>query len=318
MPAAKNEETSEHSSVMNVNLNETETGIGSANTRKAISAKLLLDIDAWSVSEYSKPYKKRLGGSMLGTSCWQKLWLTFRWCKAEKRDGRMYRLLDRGNREEPYTFKMLTGAGFRLFTHDPATNEQYKMSLVYGHCGGSLDAIGLLPTSYGIETPMLVSVKTAGAGARFKGMMEEGIKVKAPEYYDQECFYGYGYNIEYAAYIVTGKNDDNLHLEIEKLDMERGKQLVDKAEAIIFSKEPFEKISKSPSSGDCAGCTFKGICHKGEQVDKNCRSCKFSSPSTTPNADGSPVWDCSLYAPKIPDDVIKVGCGDWIPIINGK
>lgn len=318
MQDAKNEESGNNSNESNGSTNATETEMLAYGSRINIAKQLLQDIDKWSIGEYYKPYKRRLGGSMLGGNCWQKLWLTFRWCKAEKHDGRMYRLFDRGNREEPYTFKILEGIGFKLFTHEPTTGEQFQMSFHNGHCGGSLDAIGILPTSYGIKTPMLVSVKTAGAGARFKGIMEEGVKVKAAEYYDQECFYGYGYNIEYSAWVITGKNDDNIHIEIEKLDMKRGEELVKKAGIIIASDKPMEKVSKSPAFKDCAQCTFKGVCHKNEPIDKNCRSCKFASASANLGPEGKPGWDCSVYGPGIPEHVLIVGCGDWKPIINGE
>lgn len=318
MQDAKNDASENNSNVLNGNTNETGTVTLTQNSLNDISKWLLIDINDWSVSTYQKPYKRRLGGSMLSSNCWQKLWLTFRWCKADKKDGRAYRLLDRGNREEPYTFKMLEGIGFKLFTHEPTTGEQYQMSFVNGHCGGSLDAIGILPTSYGVDTPMLISVKTAGAGARFKGIIDDGVKVKAPDYFDQECFYGYGYNIEYAAWVITGKNDDSMHIEIQKLDLKRGEELVKKAETIILSQVPMEKVSKSPAYVDCAQCTFKGVCHKKEPIDKNCRSCKSASPSPNTGPDGKPGWYCDIHQALIPEHVLTAGCDDWKPIINGE
>lgn len=302
----------------NVQLSAAGYGLQSANSRALIASKLVVDIDSYSVGIYRKDYKKRLGGSSIGEPCLQKLWLGFRWCRAETRPGRTYRLLDRGNREEPYTFSLLNGIGFRLFTHDPATNKQYTMSLFGGHFGGSLDAIGILPTMYGIETPMLISVKTSGTGAKFNNYSEKGVKLHEPRYYDQECIYGYAYNIKYAAWVVTNKNDDSIFIEIEELDVKRGQQLSDKAGSIIMSQVPMAKISKSPTAKECAYCTMKGVCHLAELPDKNCRSCASATPMDTPNPDGTPRWYCAEHKDQIPENVIRIGCDSYHPIINGR
>lgn len=287
--------------------------------RRGINVRMVEDIDSWSIWKYQETYRKHLGASSIGASCLMKLWATFRWLKAETRTGRMYRLLQRGNREEPHLMEILTGIGFNVFPHDPKTGKQWRMRSVSGHYGGSLDGIATFPVRYGLaDQPALISCKTAGSGAHYTKMLNEGIKYTKPEYWAQECAYGYGYGINHAVWAVVNKNDDTIHIETEKLDLEYGAQLERKAQRIIFSREPFEKISKSPAFVDCAMCNFKGICHKGEPIDKNCRSCINAVVNDTPHEDGSGAWYCQVHNAIIPDHIIVTGCDSWNPIFKGE
>lgn len=108
--------------------------------------------------------------------------------------------------------------------------------------------------------------------------------------------------------MIENKNDSDITFKVIELDWNYGAQLEKKASEIIFSKEPPPRISENPATFDCKFCNYSGICHKGEQPEKNCRSCRNAMP--TDNAS----WTCSLYG-VIPSEFIKTGCPDnWLPI----
>src|SRR5690606_19393029 len=111
-----------------------------------------------------EPYRWHLGGSLIGHDCSYYLWLVFRWCIHEKSEGadekehnnigRIQRLFNRGHREEDRFVEFLKGIGCQIWTHDENGN-QFRMSGVNGHFGGSIDGVIKLPPSYGIEEPLL-------------------------------------------------------------------------------------------------------------------------------------------------------------------
>jgi len=122
------------------------------------------------------------------------------------------------------------------------------------------------------------------------------------------CQYGYAKGLKYGIYMIENKNDSDITFKVVELDWNYGRQLADKAEQIIFAKEPPPRISENPAMFDCKYCHFTDICHKGAQPEKNCRSCRYAEPSA--NA----TWSCSFHNGVIPEDFIKLGCDNWLPI----
>lgn len=314
--------------IASVQINETQESESKASATildpakhsdaRAFEERISDEFDSWSKWKYTEPYRKHLGASMIGEDCLQKLWLTFRWVKAEARDGRMLRLLNRGKREEPVLVELLQGIGFEVWAHDE-NGKQFRMHSVAGHYGGSLDAIAIAPERYNMgRTPILVSFKTSGTGSAFTKYADDPMQIANPVYWAQENAYGYGYNINYALWLVINKNDDSIQPRIQKLDNEFGAQLERKAEKVIFSREPMSRISKSPAFKACAMCGFKDICHKGAEIDLNCRSCKHAVAHIQPREDGSGNWFCEKHCDIIPENVIALGCEAWEPVYKGE
>ena len=67
-------------------------------------------------------HRPHLGASLIGHECDRYLWLTFRWAKLAEFEGRLLRLFDRGNREEPRIHEELRGIGVELHTMDGDTH----------------------------------------------------------------------------------------------------------------------------------------------------------------------------------------------------
>lgn len=276
--------------------------------RKTLEGILSDEINKFCETYYEQGHRNHLGASTLGKPCWRQLWYSFRWVKEEKFDGRMMRLFNVGHSAEPRFVAYLRGIGFevREFADD---GKQWRMSGALGHYGGSLDGLCKAPAHLGLgDTVFSLSFKTNATGNGYAKVADEALSKAKPEHWAQECQYGYKYGIKYCIYMIENKNDSDITYKVLELDWNYGAQLEKKAEDIIFSKEPPPRISENPSVFECKYCHFAGICHKGETVEKNCRSCRNASP--VENAE----WFCSAHNSNIPSEFIRKGCDSWLPI----
>lgn len=273
----------------------------------ALSRRIAEDIDAYCIKAYDDGHRNHLGASIIGQACARASWYTFRWVYYKRHTGRMLRLFQRGHLEEARFIEYLRGIGFEVF--DVAIDgEQHRIKGVFGHFGGSLDGGAKFPELYQINEPILTEFKTQGTGSKFVKMKEKGVRLTKPQHYAQMCVYGNKYKLKYALYMVVNKNDDDLHIEVVRLDWAFGAELEQKAERIINAIEPPEKLGMVPTYYECKYCDFLEVCHNGAPSEKNCRSCKNCFPAD--NAE----WNCSKYG-IVPKDFIKTGCGEWVSII---
>lgn len=263
------------------------------------------DVDKYFESTLDTEHRQHLGASVIGEPCARKLWYEFRnaipkkvEATAKQTVGQKARIFERGHREEPFIFAYLEKLGFRF----KATKEtQIRISDCGGHFGGSMDNIGWLPEKFGIEDEVLFEIKTIN-GQDFDKLKRDGVKLNQPKHWAQVCTYGYKHGLKFCLYISVNKNNEELHIEFLILDWELGKIMIAKADSIIRMTEPPQKISLSPSHFSCKWCNFLNVCHYGQVMQKNCKTCVNSVPIE----DGK--WGCKLYQLTIPDNVVKVGC----------
>lgn len=285
----------------------TPLDLAAPGVAKALAERITKDIDDYCAVTYDGGHRTHLGASLIGHECARHSWYVFRWARREKFSGRMSRLFNRGHREEERFIEWLRGIGFQVWDLDPAGN-QFRIAAVHGHFGGSLDGVNKAPMRYRIDEPMLCEFKTSGTGAGFTKLKEKGVAVAKPRHFAQMSSYGKFYGFRYALYICINKNDDDIYVEIVKLDWNLGEQLVRKAEEIILSKTPPTKLAQSEAYFVCKNCNFAGVCHRNEPLEKNCRSCVFARP--VENA----AWFCEHHGAVIPADFIKQGCAAYRPI----
>jgi hypothetical protein len=278
--------------------------------REKLADLIAADVEAFCETYYEQGHRNHLGASEVGEPCWRQLWYKFRWVKLERFDGRMMRLFNVGHSAEPRFVAYLRGIGFEVREIDEATGEQFRISGANGHYGGSLDGLCKAPARYELSEDIILSLsfKTNNTGQGYDKVSKEALSKAKPKHWAQECQYGYKMGIRYCIYMIENKNDSDITFKVIELDWNYGRQLEDKATQIINSKEPPPRISENPAMFDCKFCTFAGICHRGEQVEKNCRSCR----NAVPTADTT--WTCSLHNGVIPKSFIPTGCQDWNPI----
>lgn len=310
-----------------------------------IKANIENGIEEWSINHYPLEFRNHLGISEIGEACSRKIWYKFRWMGQEYFDGRMRRLFARGHREEEKYISYLEGIGCKVYRfQDPILNyhpesddyflsaqfdpgnghvedvtglerhevealkrglkrKQFRVSGVMGHYGGSTDGVIITPW---YPDPFIAEFKTHNTKS-FTGYVKDGLKKAKPQHWSQMNGYGEKMQIKYGIYFPENKNDDDIKVEVVKLDWEHGKQLERKAEEIILAKEPPPKISENPAYFNCQYCFMSDVCHKGAIPIKNCRSCRNATP--TENA----TWTCSRFG-VIPTEFIPKACDEWIPL----
>lgn len=182
---------------------------------------------------------------------------------------------------------------------------QWKVSAVHGHSGGSLDGKGFLPTKYGINEEVLFEFKTH-KDTSFKSLKEKGMVQSKPLHYAQCCAYGYLMKLNYVCYVAVNKNDDDIHLEIIKLNHKTGEMQVFKADRIIRSQEVPPKMQENPTFWQCKNlCNYYNLCFAKGVVEKNCRSCKNAIPIENKQ------WGCQKHNQILTNDIIKQEWECW-------
>jgi hypothetical protein len=283
--------------------------LANAVDRENLEEFISNDINEFCETFYEQGHRNHLGASEVGEECWRKLWYGFRWVKAERFDGRMMRLFNVGHAAEPRFVTYLKGIGFDVKEFDE-NGKQFRISGSWGHYGGSLDGKCKAPERYQLSEDVILSLsfKTNNTGSGYEKVSREILQKSKPKHWAQECQYGYKTGIRYCIYIIENKNDSDITIKVIELDWNYGAQLEKKAETIIFSKEAPPRISDNPSTFNCKFCHLTDICHNGAQPEKNCRSCRHAIPTE------DATWTCNLHTGIIPEDFIKKGCDQWLPI----
>lgn len=236
-------------------------------------------------------FREHLGASVIGRECARSLVYGFRWAAKPDFDGRMYRIFERGQREEDMFVYILRKAGIEVHPVNPNTGEQFRVSDLEGHFGGSMDGAARgFP-----EDPEwhVIEMKTHNDKS-FKNLVSSGVASSKPEHHAQMQVYMYYTGMKKAAYIAVNKNDDQLHVEFIPHNEAMAVGLIEKARNIIYAESLPPKIG-GPDWFVCKWCDVNQVCHHGAEPLKNCRTCEASVP-------GNGRWVCMLDKPHIDHD----------------
>lgn len=274
------------------------------NARARTTAQAILD-------NYAKTRDRRSNGigiSTLGEECERKLWYDFRWCgDGEKFDGRMRRLLDTGKREEERIIADLHAIGCEVHGADPETDKQFRVEALGGHVSGYLDAVVKNipedPSQY-----YTGEFKTHNAN-NFDKLRAKGVEKSHPKHFAQCQLGAHLEGLPGTLYVAQCKDTDDMYSELVPLNPKKAQALLDKAERIVFAKEPPAKLKDSPDYPPCSWCTHRDRCHYSTPARpvlplKTCRSCIHA----TPERDGS--WSCGKHGWKLDKERQEKGCDD--------
>lgn len=285
----------------------------------AVQKRIAEQIDQFCKTKYDGGHRSHLGASLIGDECSRRLWYVFRWVKSEEFNGRMQRLFNRGHREEARFVEWLRGIGCQVWTEDTSAQcgengeyPQFRISGVGGHFGGSLDGVAILPPEYDIQEPVLLEFKTNATGRAFSDLIAYGMEKQKPVHFAQTSTYGYkgvkGTQFRFCLYLNINKNDDDLHVELVKLNHSLGQQMEAKAERIILARKAPARLSDNPTFHKCQYCNFHAICHKGAVAEMNCRSCKHAVP--VENAQ----WVCEHTGETLAKEALRTHCKSYSSI----
>ena len=247
-----------------------------------------------------KAHRPHLGGSQIGHHCDRFLWYQFRWSDHEEPEGRVLRLFDHGNWEEQRMVKDLRAIGATVYELDPDTGRQFTFTAFGGHFGISLDGVAVgLPESSKWHA---LEFKTHNERS-FGDLQRHGVEKSKPQHADQMQTGMELADLDRALYLAVNKNTDTLFGERLRRDPKRGEYLLNRAERVIFTEEPLERVSDRPDWWACKMCPMYKICHQGGTAEVNCRTCVHS----TPMRDGT--WHCARHDKTLSTKEQREGCG---------
>jgi hypothetical protein len=243
----------------------------------------------WKKRGDAQPSRGYLGGSEIGHHCERFLWYKFRDCTQSEFSGRIYRLFDRGHREEPVFVQELRAIGCEVHEVGP-DGRQIGVEAVKGHFKGHADgvALGILEAP---KTWHLLEMKTSSA-KEFAKIKKEGVEKAKPMHFAQMQVYMQLLKLDRALYEVVNKDTDELYLERVKRDPAKAQALLDRADRIINSYAPPERCADRPDSFLCKFCPAHKLCWgQGESLvpvpARSCRQCCHASP-----IEGG-AWSCN-------------------------
>ena len=220
-----------------------------------------------------------LGLSGVGHSCNRYIWYSFHHAYDNYISKRIRRLFDRGHWEEERVINDLLYHGLSSY------GAQSEITMHDDHVKGHVDEIvGDVPTK---ETEdHVLEIKTMNIN-NFGKLLKHGIKA-FPSYLMQVNMYMDGMNLKNYLFVATNKNDESRHFIRGDLDQE----IVDFGHKKIFdvlsakSDNDLTKIG-SPTWHECKFCPAIDVCHNGKPMNKNCRTCSYST------LEEKGQWGCS-------------------------
>ena len=249
--------------------------------------------------------RRYLGCSQIGEECERKLWYSFHWSVATQWEPRMVRLLSRGHNEETLLNGYLKDADIEVHDVDEDTGEQWEFSACGGHLLGHADGfVRNLPDS---PEWHLLEEKTANQKS-FDRTKKLGVEADKPIHYSQMQIYMYLADLSFAAYLVVNKNTDELYFERVPANKKHAESLLAKADRIIASSDPPERMSEDPTFFKCSWCDYREICHYDASPEANCRTCAHS----TPERDGDARWVCEKHQTDLSIEAQRKGCEDHL------
>ncbi len=249
------------------------------------AVKTLAAIDAAIVGAQELPFRAHLGASVIGKPCARALWYDFHWTLAQKHEAKLLRLFKRGQDEEARFVGYLRDAGMTIWEKDE-NGKQFRVGDCEGHFGGSLDGVGRGCPDLPADEPFLLEFKTHGEKS-FKKLTEDGLLSSKWAHYVQMQIYMGKMGFSHGLYCAVNKNTDELYFELVAFNDAEYQRGLKRAQTIIFSVRPPERLSESPSYMECKFCHLHDLCHFGGVTpERNCRTCRFSKVG------GDGLWVC--------------------------
>jgi hypothetical protein len=242
--------------------------------------------------------REHLGASEIGEECDRKLWYSFRWALQERRNGRMVRILRRGDQEEKQLLEDLAGLGYELRKHS-------FVSGVNGHFGGTPDGL-ILGIPMAPHAWHVLELKTS-KDELWKELAKKGVKEAQPVHYAQMQVYMRGTGTDRALYLAVNKDTDDIYEERVHLDQLFAQRLYDRAARIIGRQTLPERISDDPAWFQCRPCRWHAICHKHNEVPlRNCRTCLHVTCMVHDGQVGG--WWCGVHKKHLTMQEQRDGC----------
>jgi len=247
------------------------------STLRAIQAALEADHDDWE--------SVGVPAGDIGVECDRAIWLAFRRTgKPEAIDWRKRRIFERGNIEEERLLDILRLIGCTVW------GQQDRVGAAGGHLRGKIDGrvLGIIEAA---KTEHVVECKSS-RDKYFQPVKKSGVRVGMPKHYATFQFYMHGLGINRVLYMMSNKDDEDLHIERVEYDAEFALRAVARIERIIQMPEPPSRLCSSRDDFRGKLCRQAEVCWQEVWPRVHCRTCLHS----TPLMDGNAGWDCARWS----------------------
>lgn len=270
------------------------------------SATVQAIYDAYKAKGDAEPQRGYLGASIAGRECDRFLWFTFRGAVREEKDGRIYRLLERGDLEEPRIVADLRAIGCEVIDRDPATGDQWELpgDVLGGHFSGHMDAV-VKGVPEAPATWHVGEFKTSNT-KNFAKLAKEGVRAAKPDHFAQMQVYMGGFGLTRALYVACNKDTDELYAERVKFDRAFFTALMERAGRIIRTSQAPERVASRPDDWRCKFCDAHALCWGAADKpavpipSQTCKTCVHSTALT--EGEGA-RWRCDRYQAEVDPEV---------------
>lgn len=233
----------------------------------------------------------------IGTECERELFLAFRRCSTpETIDWKKRRIFERGEIEEERLLDLLRLVGCEVW------GQQDRVRAAGGHLRGKIDgrALGIKEAP---KTEHVVECKSA-KDEYFQPVKKKGVKLGMPKHYATFQFYMFGLGINRVLYMMSNKNNEDVHLERVEYDADFAMRLVSKVERVIQMDEPPSRLCTKRDDFRGIFCRQQAVCWGEAFPRSHCRTCIHA----TPLIDGNAGWDCARWSKPLSLDEQDAGC----------
>lgn len=246
--------------------------------------------------EIVKPLRPYLGMSEVGSKCQRKIWYSFRWAYKVVLTPREMRILERGKLEEPDVLRDLAEAGMSV------TGEQSEIIDETGHIKGHVD--GIVTNVPGAERIVhILEIKTMN-NQWFNQYRKNGLVKSHYEYYVQVNQYMGWLSLTRTLFVSTNKDTEERVFERIKFDKQCYRDYKRIAFEVVIAGSPPPRIG-TRTYLECKFCRARNICHFDAEFERNCRTCRFSSP------EDRGLWSCSRHNMNLTEYTQRIGCGSY-------
>lgn len=227
-----------------------------------------------------------LRASAFGADCDRYLWLLLRWAYDPPTvPPRIKRIFDNGHDREARIVSYLKAAGLTVEEVDPATGEQWRVSLAGGALTGSADGV-VTGVPDAPRTRHLLEIKTMNH-SRWQDWRRRGVKASHPGYYVQMQIYMRGLGLSRALFVSECQDTKEIETQRMHYDDFAAAQIEARASRIFAAATAPERIGKA-GAWPCRLCAAHDVCHGVTMPRRTCRTCLAVHPAP----DG---WRCERH-----------------------
>lgn len=233
----------------------------------------------------------------IGVECDRAIWLAFRRASVpETITWRKRRIFERGNIEEERLLDLLRLVGIEV------SEQQTRVRGAGGHLRGKIDgqALGIKEAPATIH---VVECKSSKA-SDFRAMVKDGVQKANPKHYATMQFYMLKRGLDRCLYMMSNKDDEDIHTERVRLDVEAAIRAEARIERIIGMDEPPSRLCTKRDDFRGMFCRQAAVCFGEEWPRSHCRTCIHASALL----DGNAGWDCARHSKPLSLGEQDAGC----------